>query len=214
MRLRVVNRTYERRRPVTFTLELKDMHMMLDEAVEKANQLALSLHGLRLKSDLRSRAAAACFAVAQQHHNAILILVGNQPPLYASAFALFRLLVEATIRGHWLSHCASDEQVSNFVEPQRQQLDTASMMKAIDNKVALVGDTWSSHKSIYEKHWSALSAYTHTGDLQIQHWLTTKDIEANYPVDGVSELLCLANSVAMLAASGAQALEIGTSNEF
>lgn len=181
-------------------------HMTLAEAVENANRLALSLHGLRLKADLRSRAAAACFAVAQQHHNAILILLGNRPPLHATAFALLRPLVEAAIRGLWLSHCATDEQVSNFVEPQRKQLDTVSMMKAIDKVAAKAGSTLSSYESVYEKHWGALSAYTHTGEHQIQRWLTTNDIEPKDSITEVSELLGLTNSVAELAAVGTKTL--------
>lgn len=179
--------------------------MSLSESVVSANRLALSLHGLRLKADIRSRVAAACFAVAQQHHNAILILLSNQPPLHSTAFALLRPLVEAMIRGLWLSHCATDEQVNNFVEPQRKQLDTASMMIAIDKAVA--SSSSSSHKSVYQKHWGALSAYTHTGEHQVQRWLTTNcDIESKYSAAEVSELLSLANGTAELAATAVRAL--------
>ena len=180
--------------------------MTLAEAVENANQLAMSLYGLQFKSDLRSRAAAACFAVAQQHHNAILLLLGNQVPLHSTAFALLRLLIEATIRGLWLSHCASDEQVSNFVMPQHKQLDTVSMMKAIDTVVAVAGSRSSSYKSVYEKHWATLSSYTHTGEHQVQRWLSVNDIEPKYSTAEVSELISLASGVFQLAVASTKTL--------
>ncbi len=172
-----------------------------------AVKIAVRLHGQKLKkSDLRSIVSASCFAVAQQHHNAILILLAHQPPLQATAFALLRLLVEATVRGSWLSHCATDEQVENFVEPQRKQLDMASMQIAIDKVRGVTSDGYSLHESLYKKHWGALSEYTHTSARQVQHWLTTQDIEPVYSDAEVSELLKRANVVAECAAVEAEAL--------
>ncbi len=56
----------------------------------------------------------------------------------------------------------------------------------------------SSHQSIY-KNWSALSAYTHTGELQVQRWLKTNDIEPNYTESEVSELIKVSGLIAGLA---------------
>lgn len=129
-------------------------------------------------------------------------MLSNRPPLEATAFALLRPLLEATMRGLWLSHCATDEQVENFVSPTRKQLDAASIQLAIDKTVA----NGSAHTAIYKKHWSALSAYTHTGEHQVQRWLTTKDVEPAYSTAEVSELIKLAGLTMQLTASAVMAL--------
>ena len=178
--------------------------MKLADGISIANRIAAELHGLALKSDLRSRTAAACFAVAQQHQSAILLLLHNQPPMHATAFALLRPLVEATNRGLWLSHCADDEQIRNFVDPQRKQLDAASVMIAIDRAVAC--GSLGSHKTIYQKHWSALCAYTHTGEHQIQRWMKTENVEPTYSAIEICELISLSTSLAELISCAVKAL--------
>lgn len=94
----------------------------LSDARKEAAFISQRLHGAHLKSDIRSKTAAACFAIAQQHHSSILILLSNQPALEATAMALLRPLLEATYRGIWVSRCASDEQVDRFVSGAKKQL--------------------------------------------------------------------------------------------
>ena len=166
--------------------------MQLLKAIKQANEFARKLHGRRLNGDLRSKLAASCFAVAQQHHNSILILLSNNPPLQATSFALLRILLESVIRGSWLSHVATDDEVEKFMHAGTK-LDMASMMRDLCNFADLTA-----HKSI-SKHWSALCAYTHTGELQVQRWLQTKDIEPNYSDQEISELIKLSGFAASLA---------------
>ena len=66
--------------------------MTLDDAKIQAERYGQQLHGLGLPGDARSRVAFACFAVAQQHHSAMLILLDRPNPLQSSAFALLRPL--------------------------------------------------------------------------------------------------------------------------
>lgn len=166
--------------------------IQLLEAIEEANEIASKLQEKKLKNDLRSKLAAACFAVSQQHYNSILLLLSRNPPLQATAFALFRPLVESCIRGLWLSHVASDAEVDEYLS-SGTKLDMASMLRKLDSALGL-----SSHQSIY-KNWSALSAYTHTGELQVQRWLKTNDIEPNYTESEVSELIKVSGLIAGLA---------------
>ncbi|WAG77696.1 hypothetical protein LMK08_20365 [Metapseudomonas furukawaii] len=166
--------------------------MQLEQAKQRAIEIAEALHGRHIKGDLRSRLCAACFAVSQEHHNSILILLSRNPPLQATAFALLRPLTESTIRGLWLSHVATDEQVENYVQ-SGTKLDMTSM-------ITLVGKAagGNAHQTIY-RHWSSLSAYTHTGEHQVQRWLLTENIEPSYSASALSELVNLTGVVAELA---------------
>jgi hypothetical protein len=167
-------------------------NMQLEQAKQRAIEIAEVLHGRHIKRDLRSRLCAACFAVSQQHHNSILILLSRNPPLQATAFALLRLLTESTFKGLWLFHVASDEQVENYVQ-SGTKLDMASMITSV-GKAAGVNE----HQAIY-KHWHSLSAYTHTAEFQVQRWLTTENIEPGYSASELSELVNLSGVVAELA---------------
>lgn len=166
--------------------------MKLEQAIQRATEIAEALHGRLVKQDLRSRLCAACFAISQQHHNSILILLTHKPPLEATAFALLRPLMESTMRGLWLSYVASDDQVQAYTE-SGTKLDMASMITAV-GKVAGVD----AHQAIY-RHWHSLSAYTHTGEHQVQRWLLTENIEPCYSASELAELVRLSYGIAELA---------------
>lgn len=170
-----------------------EARMSIYRALDDAKQIAELLNRRKINNDLRSKLACACFAVGLQHHRAVLLLLANQTPLHASAFALLRPLVESTIRGFWLSHVATDPQVEDY-PAKGTTLDMASMMKALDKAIGL-----KAYHSIYEDKWKALSAYTHTGELQVQRWITTKDVEPKYSDAEIQELVRLSSLTARLA---------------
>lgn len=168
----------------------------LAQAIDLAETLGQRLHGLRLPNDARSRVAFACFAVAQQHQQAILILLQREPRLEATAFALLRPLLEATLRGEWVLHCATDEQVKTFALGGRKQMDMSSVVKALES----INPGSNAHKVLYSDLWTVISAYTHTYEHQIQHWLGD-EVAPSYTEEQVSWLLnascaCLALLVA------------------
>jgi hypothetical protein len=72
------------------------------------------IEGLLVPANDRAIIAAACQDVALVHHKAIVLSTRNL--FHASAFGLVRLQFEAYVRGAWLRHCASDEQVARFKE--------------------------------------------------------------------------------------------------
>lgn len=173
--------------------------MKLKQAKQRATEIAETLRDHHIKGDLRSRVSAACFAVSQQHHNSVLILLSRNPPLQATAFALLRPLTESTIRGLWLSKVASDEQVENYTQ-SGTKLDMASMITAVGKAAGL-----NAHQAIY-KHWHSLSAYTHTGEHQVQRWLVTENIEPSYSAAELAELVKLSCGIAELAFQGVLAI--------
>lgn len=162
--------------------------MKLQVTIERANEIAESLHGLSAPFDDRTRTALACFAISQQHYNSILLLLSNQQPLEATAFALLRPLTESMIRGTWILYCATDDQVDTFTT-EGTKLDMASMMKQVGSAISK-----DLHGTIYQ-HWHSLSAYTHTGEHQVQRWLTTKDIEPKYSEKEIEELLRIVTGI-------------------
>jgi hypothetical protein len=179
--------------------------MRIKDAREKAEALRLRLQDCKVKSDLRSRVAAACFGVAQQHHTAILMLVGSQPPLHATAFALLRLLVEATFRGHWASHCADNRELENLLTGDKRQWDAARMIAAVGRAAEAAGST-AAWQTFYQKHWKPMSAFAHTYEDQLRCWLLTDDVKPTYSADAIAQLLKRAHLMAEFSAAGLKAL--------
>lgn len=176
--------------------------MTLNEAQTEANEIAQSLHGLQLPNDPRTRVAFACFAVAKQHHASLLILLANDPPLQATAFALLRPLLEATLRGEWISHCATDDQVKTFALGGKKQLDMSSLVSELGKKLS----DWNAHAVLYKRTWPIISAYTHTYEHQIQPWLFASEVCPNYTSEQVSWLLANASPCLKLCAASIRRL--------
>jgi hypothetical protein len=82
-------------------------------AGEYVEWLRQQVHEKQLPASARIRAAGGCFALAQEHHHAIVFLVEHH--LLGSAFALVRIAFEAYVRGAWLSLCAADKFVDAFL---------------------------------------------------------------------------------------------------
>jgi hypothetical protein len=159
-------------------------------------ELRLSVHELDVPSNNRTRAAGSCFAIAQEHHHAIVRLV--EWKLFAAAFALIRIEFEAYIRGEWLSKCANDSIVEAFLkgkEPPKVDclLAELEMLDSFNQKVL---------SQIKQKTWKSMCAYTHTGGLHVQRWNTDDGIEANYARDEVLEVVKFGEIIASLAVIG------------
>lgn len=158
--------------------------------------LRQSVHEVDLPNTNRARAAGSCLAIAQEHHHAIVRLMGER--LFASCFALLRIEFEAYIRGEWLSRCASDHLVEAFLrgdEPPKIHC----LLVELEKVVFCNGRGLS---RIKQQTWKALCAYTHTGGLHVQRWNTEDGIEANYSRNEVLEVLKFAEIIASLAVIG------------
>ena len=86
----------------------REMH----RAKEMHDFLASRLAG-KYPHDDRRGLLAIFMSVAQSHHEAILLLAG-QERLVSSAFALFRPMVEAAYRGLFVAFLAKDEQIETI----------------------------------------------------------------------------------------------------
>lgn len=159
-------------------------------------ELRLLVDGLKVPANDRVRCAGSCFAIAQEHHHAIVMLMEYR--LYAAAFALIRCEFEAYIRGEWLSQCASDSLVVAFLkgkEPPKLacMLEQLEMLQAFNEGIL---------SRIKQTSWTAMCGYAHTGGLHVQRWNSESGIEANYSKDEVIEVLRFAEMLASLAVLG------------
>lgn len=158
------------------------------------------LHGRTLPSGDRARAAGSCFAIAQEHHAAIVRLVAHR--MYASSLALIRVEFEAYVRGLWLSRSASEEQATAFIlgsEPPKigLLLEAVEATPGFDEGVL----SW-----VKREQWDAMCAFTHTGGLHVQRWITAGAIEPNYDAEEIASTLRQAALYGGLAAIGTATL--------
>jgi len=172
------------------------MHVTLTEAGAYVEWLRQAVHELQLPPSTRTRAAAACFAIAQEHHHAIVRLIEEQ--LCASGFALLRVGLEAYVRGQWLSLLATDEEVER-VARGAEPPGFSALARQLETTNAFSDGLLS---SIKQQCWSSLCDYTHTGGRHLQRWQTTDSVESNYSREEVIEVLAFAEAIGFMAAIG------------
>lgn len=170
---------------------------------EVVGWLAAEFHDFAVDATLRNRMAGGCLSVSQDHHCAIVLLLGER--LYASAFALVRVQYDAYVRGLWLALCATDDDVSAYSmenEPKKMQ-NMGILLGELEQAEAYEGGQLSKFKT---KSWSAMCSYTHTGGLQVQRWQTADGIEPNYPTEEICEVARVSGAFALLSGVGMAAL--------
>ena len=165
----------------------------INEAIENTNLEAKKLQGRKIQNSERAKVTAACLAIAQQHHNSILVLLSNNSPLHATAFSLLRVFLEATIRGLWLAKIATDDQI-NLLKINSLEFP---YFKTMFKELGEASNSKKNHQTI-NNAWSMLCSYTHTGEYQIQHWMNNLDIEPNYSEDQILELIKQTQNIANL----------------
>jgi len=150
------------------------------------------VHELPLPGTIRVKAAAACQAIAQEHHHSIILLIEHQ--LKASAFALIRPAFESYVRGEWLARCATDAEVESFAK----NVDPPSIGALLIMLEAHPAFSQGVLSRIKRAHWNALCSYTHTGGLHVQRWVTSEAIESNYLPGEVLGAIQLAEMIATM----------------
>lgn len=172
----------------------------LSTAAEYVEWLARLVYDQKLPATLRVRVAAACHAIAQDHHHSIVLLLKEKR--YAAAFALARPAFESYLRGEWLAHCATDRQVQEF-SADRDPPPLNALLSALEGLPSYASGELT---SIKRKHWDALCSFTHTGGLHVQRWLTETAIEPSYTVEEVRGALQFAEFVGAMSVLGTATL--------
>ena len=164
-------------------------------------ELRRFVHDLDLPNDNKVLAASSCFAIAQEHHHAIVLLVELR--LLAPAFSLVRAGFEAYIRGNWLSMCANDAQIEEFIKGEEPPKINC-LIDQLDKHYQFGEDN--SLSQFKKKAWKPMCAYTHTGGLHVQRRNTADGIEANYSKEEVLEVIQFAELFATFATIGVAVL--------
>jgi hypothetical protein len=139
----------------------------------------------------RAIIAAACQDIALEHHKAIVL--STRYLFHASAFGLVRLQFEAYIRGAWLRHCASDEQVAVFKECDKLDRNFGQLIADLESQEAFNVGVLSRIKT---QSWKEMNSFTHTGLLQVVRRITSAGVGAIHPEKEVVSTLDFADSVA------------------
>jgi hypothetical protein len=151
---------------------------------------------LRVTATDRFKAATSCFVVAQGHHEAVVLL--SEHELYATSFALVRVAFDAYVRGVWLSSCATDKEVEDFIA-HKEPPGTKKLVEAIDAHPDFEGGYLNRYR---EQNYSRLCDFTHTGGQQTQRWSSADSIEPNYPLEEVLEVIATSQSISLLSLLG------------
>jgi hypothetical protein len=159
--------------------------MLTPTRIEEANRFGAALNApaqqVQLAPTARNRAAAAAFAVAQDHQAAIVLMLSNT--LCSSSFALLRCLFEAYLRGLWLRHCATEDQVARIF---RGEEPPKTIIAEIEATEAFRHGQLS---RIKRSTWRALCSFTHTGGLHLQRWQSADAIEPVFSATEIEECL-------------------------
>jgi len=153
-----------------------------------------SLDGLELKGDHRHRVPGQLFDLSIEHHSGIIMLISMRR--HASAFALVRSALECFVRGAWLHHCASEEELKTFVEKDCIALRFGALVDAIEAQPAFAGKFLSTVK---ESAWNAMNGYTHGGIHQISRRLQGSYIEPGFDDASILEVIQFCRTMALIA---------------
>ncbi len=166
------------------------------KAKQLANDISSELNDLELRTDDRTRVAAACYFAALDHHQGITILFDEGIP--SPALALLRPLYEAFLRGSWLHGCATDAELKIFLYGKgppkiNELLRRLEETKEFDSKIL-------SHA--HGKNWSVLCGLTHTGIQQVLMCLSDDAVERNCSIELIDEAMGYAGVYALMAGIG------------
>jgi hypothetical protein len=167
---------------------------LLKESEQLTDWFDISLNGVELKAEMRSRLAGGCLDIALEHHRAIITLISQA--LYGSAFSLVRSLFEAYVRGVWLHRSASDADLERFKKDTLHK-EFGTLIRDLEKIDGFESHVLSATKT---RSWDALNSYTHSGYLQIVRRNTEATIEPNYAEDEMVEVLDFVNAVGLLSA--------------
>ncbi len=156
------------------------------------NRLRAETEGDLYPPGRRVQAAVATFCIVRDHHLAITLLLDSG--LYASAFALTRPLYEATVKGVWLAHCATEAKAESYAKGKELPHMKDLLEQVLNSPApALVTDQL---KKVKTQYWKPLSSFIHAGHAQVSRWMTLDGVGSKYSEREISEL---ANFTAFMA---------------
>ncbi|MCX7246313.1 MAG: hypothetical protein NTX31_01325 [Burkholderiales bacterium] len=166
---------------------------LITKAFELHEWITQRLDGLDISRERRVLLAVSCYDVVIEHHVGIVVLLRSR--INGSAFALVRPLFETFVRGVWLRHCATDEQIDLYVG-DKLGLKFWQLLQAVEKVDGFEGKVLSGLK---KNAWDAMNSYTHGGIRQAERRTNGAYIEPAFSLEEIVEIIKLAGSFALLA---------------
>lgn len=142
----------------------------------------------------RAQLAVSCFAIALEHQHAIAGLL--EWKLHASAFALVRPLLEATVKGTWIAHSATDSAIEKHA--RGGELPAVSDMLSHLRSSRLPPEVQGLLAFIKSDGWQIFSSLTHAGFAQVRRWVSPTGVEPTYPEEELEEVANLASLLGLI----------------
>jgi hypothetical protein len=162
--------------------------------VDLINWIDQHTSGLTLPADERSLLASGCFDVTLEHQAAIALLHASE--LSGSTLALLRVLTESLVRGLWLLHSATTEDIERFKRGVVKQ----DFQKLIEGFETAIGQDRGVLSGLKERAWKAMNGFTHTGFVQVSRRHKPGRVESNYQESDLSQALEVAGALGLVAA--------------
>jgi len=141
------------------------------------------------------RFAAAWYAIAIDHREAILLLV--QRGARSAAFALVRSIYEAWTRASWAHFCASPDEITRF-----ETLGVLPKVETMVRKLDARPQTNGAYSRIKRSAWESMSDYAHGEQRQIARWFDAEGIGAAHSDTETVALLQALDIYAVLCLAG------------
>ena len=168
---------------------MNDLHSILRQTDEIGSTMSFSYDG-------RKGGAACLFDLAHEHAKSIVLLIDNK--LMGSAYAFLRPCIEAYIRGDWILHCATEEQVKRYTTRDAQWPKLSQQTKDLEEHLQLPDG----FKRYMGKTMGMLDAFTHRLSSQIKRRLNGNHIEIVATEEEKMELAWEASFISLLSHVG------------
>lgn len=152
------------------------------------------LSDVTIEGDHRHRIPAQLYDLALEHAASILDLIDTGR--YASAFVLVRCEFECFVRGAWLHHRATDDEITQFVEKDEIKPKMWQLIEALEQHPPFEDKLLSNVK---EKAWGPMNGYTHGGIHQISRRLVDDFIEPAFEDASILEVVQFAGIIGLIA---------------
>jgi hypothetical protein len=173
-------------RPLSPTLQSRIIESKL-----LSGRIGSLVNDIHFSANNRNRLAGACFDLALEHHNAVIVLI--EARLGACAFALQRIIYEAHIRGLWLLHVAKANDIANYMELKSKPLD--KMVREINCHANLAEAGYTKFQA-YAK--TILDDYVHCGYRAVSRRNSTDAIEEVHCEEQEIEALTFADLFSLM----------------
>lgn len=138
------------------------------------------IHDSSFKTSIRFKTSAILFNIVIDHTSACLLLLKSEK--YSSVSALLRVIYEGLVRALWIKNCATDVEVSLFLERDKilknsqEEYHARELVEAVDK----VLDAENIFSVLHKKFWKIYCSFTHGGIEQINRNINKECIQLNY----------------------------------